>query len=65
MAGLPPPPPVDATTRRELRLQAGVPAAVPTAAAVYAAPRIKPSAPSQRDYGKNPGIPNPADLGEA
>jgi hypothetical protein len=62
MAG-PKAPPTISATPRELRRQAGVPPAIPTPAIVNAAPRIRPSAPSQRDYGKNPGVLNPANLG--
>lgn len=57
-------PPTISVTPRELRRQAGVPSAIPQPGIINAAPRIKPSAPSQRDYGKTPGIPNPANLGE-
>lgn len=63
MAGMKPPP-IVAATPRELRRQAGVPPAIPSPAIVNAAPRIRPSAPSTRDYGKNPPAPNPANLGQ-
>lgn len=61
MAGFPKPPPVLAATPRELRRQAGIAPAM--AGTVNMAPRIRPTAPSTRDYGKNP-LMNPANLGQ-
>ena len=63
MAG-PKPPPIVAATPRELRRQAGVPPAIPQPVTINTAPRIKPSAPSTREYGKNPPALNPANLGQ-
>jgi hypothetical protein len=63
MAGLGKPPPILSATPRELRRQAGISPAVPQPTTVNTAPRIKPSAPSLRDYGKNPPLLNPANLG--
>jgi hypothetical protein len=47
---------------RGLRRQAGIAPAMP--GTVNMAPRIKPTAPSTRDYGKNPPPLNPANLGQ-
>jgi hypothetical protein len=63
MAGLGKPPPLLAATPRELRRQAGVPPAMPQTMSLNP-PRIRPSAPSTRDYGKNPPAPNPANVGK-
>lgn len=62
--GLGKPPPILASTPRELRRQAGIAPAMPQTTNVNPAPRIKPTAPSMRDYGKNPPAPNPANLGK-
>jgi len=61
MAGFPRPPAMLEATPRGLRRQAGIAPAM--AGTVNMAPRIKPSAPSTRDYGKNP-LMNPANLGQ-
>jgi len=63
MAGLGKQPPLIQTTPRALLRQAGVQPAMPTPMNINPAPRIKPTAPSMRNYGKNP-LANPANLGQ-